>query len=32
MARWRLTEEEKRLAVRYLMDSVLYYIDEVLAS
>ena len=27
-----LTEEEKRLAVRYLMDSVLYYIDEVLAS
>ena len=27
-----LTEEEKQLAVRYLMDSVLYYIDEVLAS
>ena len=27
-----LTEEEKQLAVRYLMDSVLYYLDEVLAS
>lgn len=27
-----MTEEEKQLAVRYLMDSVLYHIDEVLAS
>lgn len=27
-----LTEVEQRLAVRYLMDSVLYHIDEVLAS
>ena len=25
----RLTEEEKQLAIRYLLDSVLYHIDEV---
>lgn len=28
----RLTEKEKQLAIRYLMDCVLYYLDQVQAS